>query len=43
MVTNLLKKYNRCTIIEFHSYSVEINKPYSGTIIPNKYFNRKEK
>ena len=24
-------------------YSVEINKPYSGTIIPNKYFSKKEK
>lgn len=86
IVTNILKKYNKCIIIDFHSfademveklfnisntpdiclgidniytdvklinftinhfnkygYSVEINKPYSGTIIPNKYFNRKEK
>jgi len=86
IVTNILKKYNKCIIIDFHSfsdemieklfntnnnpdicigidntytdkeltnltinhfkeygYSVEINKPYSGTIIPNKYFNKKEK
>ena len=86
MVTNLLKKYNRCIIIDFHSfsdemveklfditntpdicigtdntyvnekltnftvehfkkygYSVKINHPYKGTIIPNKYFNKKEK
>lgn len=84
-VTNLLKKYNRCIIIDFHSfsdemvkklfnivstpdicigidnnyvdeklanftfehfknygYSVELNHPYKGTIIPNKYFNKKE-
>jgi len=84
-VANILKKYNKCIIIDFHSfsdemvkklfdynnnpdicigidnnytnkiisdftiehfkkygYSVEINKPYSGTIIPNKYFNKKE-
>lgn len=84
-VTNLLKKYKKCIIIDFHSfsdkmtkkllntnnnpdicigidniytneeltnftithfkkygYSVEINQPYSGTIIPNKYFNKKE-
>ena len=26
-----------------YGYSVEINNPYSGTIIPNKYFNKKEK
>lgn len=86
IVTNLLKKYNKCIIIDFHSfsdemvkklfntnnnpdicigidnnytskklttitinhfkkygYSVEINKPYSGTIIPNKYINKNEK
>ncbi|MBQ8219073.1 MAG: N-formylglutamate amidohydrolase [Bacilli bacterium] len=86
IVTNFLKKYNKCIIIDFHSfsddmieklfntknnsdicigidnvytdekltnfttahfkkygYSVEINKPYSGTIIPNKYINKKEK
>ena len=86
MVTNLLKKYNKCIIIDFHSFSdemvkkvfninnnpdicigiddfytdkklidftvnyfkqygykVEINKPYTGTIVPNKYFNKKEK
>lgn len=86
MVTNILKKYNKCIIIDFHSfsddmveklfdvknnpdicigvdnvytnkelvkftvehfksynYSVKINEPYSGTIIPNKYFNKKEK
>lgn len=86
IVTNILKKYNKCIIIDFHSfsdgmveklfninnppdicigidntytdveltnftithfkkygYSVEFNKPYSGTIIPNKYFNKKEK
>lgn len=86
MVTNLLKKYNKCIIIDFHSfsdemvyklfnvakapdicigidntcvneelnnftmnhfkeygYSVEINYPYEGTIIPNKYFNKKDK
>lgn len=86
IVTNLLKKYNKCIIVDLHSfsdemarklfnsnnnsdicigidntytdekltnftinhfkkfgYSVEINKPYSGTIIPNKYFNKKEK
>ena len=86
IVTNILKKCNKCIIIDFHSfsdemveklfninntpdicigidniytdvelinftinhfkkngYSVEINKPYSGTIIPNKYFNKKEK
>lgn len=84
-VTNLLKKYNRCIIIDFHSfsdemvkklfnitntpdicigidntyfnekitnftikhfeeygYSVEINHPYKGTIIPNKYFNKND-
>jgi len=86
IVANLLKKHNKCIIIDLHSfsdemveklfnknnnpdicigidntytdkeltnltinhfkeygYSVEINKPYSGTIIPNKYFNKKEK
>lgn len=85
VVTNLLKKYNRCIIIDFHSfsdemvkklfnitntpdicigidnsyvnkkiinftiehfkqygYSVEINYPYKGTIIPNKFLNKKE-
>lgn len=85
IVTNLLKKYNKCIIIDFHSfsdemvkklfnitytpdicigidntytnkeltnftlhhfkeygYSVKINHPYKGTIIPNKYFNKKE-
>lgn len=26
-----------------YGYSVAINKPYAGTIIPNKYFNKKEK
>lgn len=26
-----------------YGYSIEINKPYSGTIIPNKYFNKTEK
>lgn len=33
------------TVMHFKSYgySVEINKPYSGTIIPNKYLNKKEK
>lgn len=84
-VTNLLNKYNKCLIIDLHSfseemveklfgahdcpdicigidsyytsnelleftknffinsgYSVKINYPYSGTIIPNKYINRKE-
>lgn len=86
MVTNILKKYNKCIIIDVHSfsdemvkklfnidnnpdicigidstytdeklinltithfkeygYSVDINKPYLGTIIPNKYFHKKEK
>lgn len=86
IVTNMLKKYNKCIIIDFHSfsdelveklfntnnnpdicigidntytgkelsnfiiahfkkygYSVGIDKPYSGTIVPNKYFNKKEK
>ncbi len=85
-VTNLLKKYNKCIIIDFHSfsdemikklfdintapdicigvdsiytdekltnitiehfqkygYSVAINNPYKGTIISNKYFNKKDK
>lgn len=85
IVTTILNKYNKCIVIDFHSfsdelveklfninnnpdicigidktytseeflnftinhfknygYSVEINKPYSGTIIPNKYFNKKE-
>jgi N-formylglutamate amidohydrolase len=85
-VTKILNKYNKCTIIDFHSYSdemvkhlfnvtdtpdicigtddfftnkelvdytvdhfkkygysVKINYPYSGTIIPNKYFNKKDK
>ncbi len=84
-VTEIIKKYNKYIIIDFHSYSdkmveklfnsknnpdicigvdsqytdkelvnltvchfkkygysVEINKPYSGTIIPNKYLNKKE-
>lgn len=86
LVTNILKKYNRCIIIDFHSfsdemvkklldidnnpdicigidkfytdalltnftvnhfkkygYSVEINKPYSGTMLPTKYFNKHDK
>ena len=86
IITNLLKKYNKCIIIDFHSfsdemtkklfnintnpdicigidsnyinndlinftinhfkcygYSIEINKPYSGTIIPNKYFYKNDK
>ena len=86
IVTNSLKKYKKCIIIDFHSYSdemvkklfnidhntdicigvdknytdekllnftikhfekygytVDINKPYSGTIIPNKYYNKKER
>ena len=86
IVTNLLKKYNKCIIIDFHSfsdemikklfdintapdicigvdsiytdekltnitiehfkkygYSVAINNPYEGTIISNKYFNKKDK
>ena len=85
IVANLLKKHNKCIIIDLHSYSdemveklfnknnnpdicigidntytskeltnftithfknygysVSINKPYSGTIIPNKYFNKKK-
>ena len=85
IVTNLLKKYNKCIIVDLHSFSdemvkklfnitnnpdicigidstytneelinltihhfkeygykVEINYPYKGTIIPNKYFNKKE-
>ncbi len=85
MVTNILKKYNKCMIIDFHSFSdemvktlfhidntpdicigtdeyytnqklihftiehfkkygftVEINNPYIGTIIPNKYFKKKK-
>lgn len=85
-VTNILKKFNKCIIIDLHSFSdemveklfdmnsnpdicigidktytdekliyltvnhfkeygfsVEINKPYSGTIIPNKYINKTEK
>ena len=85
MVTEIIKKHNKCIIVDFHSYSdemveklfncknnpdicigidniytdkklsnftinhfkkygysVEINQPYSGTIIPNKYFNKKE-
>lgn len=84
IVTNILNKYHKCIIIDFHSYSdimvnrlfnstnnpdicigidsfytddklteltinhfkkygysVEINKPYSGTIIPNKYLNKR--
>ena len=83
--TDILNKYGKCIIIDFHSYSdemveklfnrnnnpdiclgvdsfytdqnlinmtvehfkkydysVEINKPYSGTIIPNKYINKKD-
>ena len=86
ILTSILKKYNKCIIIDFHSfsdemieklfntnnnpdicigtdntytdkeltnhtinhfkeygYSIEINKPYSGTIIPNKCFNKTEK
>lgn len=86
IVTTKLKKYNRCLIIDFHSfsdvivnklfkidnnpdvcigadvfytdkkllnftinhfqeygYTVEVNKPYSGTIIPNKYFNKRDR
>ena len=82
-VSKILKKYNKCIIIDLHSfsdamtekffnsnnnpdicigtndiftnkeildftinhfkkygYTVEINKPYSGTIIPNKYINK---
>ena len=85
-VTNILKKHNKCVIVDFHSfsdemtrklfntnknpdicigidntytdveltyltinhfkeygYSIEINNPYSGTIIPNKYSNKTEK
>lgn len=85
MVTQIIKKYNKCIIIDFHSfsnemvgkilnaknnpdicvgvdntytdkklmeftinhfkkygYSVKVNKPYSGTMIPNKFFNKKE-
>ena len=84
VVTDKLKKYKKCIIIDFHSYSdtmvkklfnainnpdicigvdsfytddkltqltiehfrkygysVELNKPYSGTIIPNKYLHKK--
>lgn len=86
IVVNKVKKYGKCIVIDFHSYSddmvkklfgfvdnpdicigvdpfytnkeltnltishfkeygysVEINKPYSGTIIPNKYLNKKDK
>lgn len=85
IVTNALKKHDKCIIIDFHSYSdemvnklfnsinnpdicigtdlnytdkklinftvehfkeygysVEINKPYSGTMIPNKFFCKNE-
>ena len=85
VVSEILKKHNKCIIVDFHSYSdemveklfnsknnpdicigvdntytdkelidftidhfkkygysTEINKPYSGTIIPNKYLNKKE-
>lgn len=85
-VTDILNKYDRCIIIDFHSfsdemvgklfgikstadicigtdeyytdknlldftidyfqkcgYSVNINTPYSGTMIPNKYFNKRDK
>lgn len=86
VVTNILNRYDKCTIIDFHSYSdemvktlfnitdtpdicigiddlytdkklfdvtikhfekcgysVRVNYPYSGTIVPNKYFYKKEK
>jgi len=86
IVTTMLHKYNRCILVDFHSfsdemvkklfsvssnpdiciginenytdekliqftvnhflkygYSVSINTPYSGTMIPNKYFNKQEK
>ena len=38
------KKLSNFTMNHFkkYGYSVEINQPYSGTIIPNKYFNKKE-
>ena len=85
IVTNIIKKHNKCIIIDLHSYSdelveklfgsnnnpdicigideaytdekllkftfdyfrkkgysVEFNKPYSGSMIPNKYLNKKE-
>lgn len=85
VVTDILNKYNKCLIIDLHSYSdemvkklfnsddnpdicigtdyiytdkslidftinhfkkygysVAINKPYSGTIIPNKYYNKND-
>lgn len=85
IVSDMLRKYNKCLIIDLHSfsdeivkklfnidnnpdicigidniysdktlvnltiehfkkygYSVEINKPYSGTIIPNKYYNKRD-
>lgn len=84
-VTEIIKKHNKCIIVDFHGYSdtiikkifnasdspdicidtnsfytddilinltidhfkkygysIEINKPYSGTIIPNKYLNKKD-
>ena len=86
IITNILKKHNKCIIVDLHSfsdemvkklfnsdnnpdicigtddiytnkkianftfeyfkkcgYSVEFNQPYSGTMIPNKYFNKKDK
>ncbi len=85
IVTNIINKYNKCLIIDLHSYSdemvlklfnsidnpdicigtdsiytdkelinytinhfqkygykVSLNKPYCGTIIPNKYLNKKD-
>ena len=38
------KKIMEFTINHFekYGYSVKINKPYSGTMIPNKFFNKKE-
>lgn len=85
MTTNILNKYDKCLLIDFHSfsdemvqklfnseknpdiclgtdefytdnnliditikhfkkygYSVQLNHPYSGTIIPNKYINKKD-
>jgi len=44
------KKYNNSSLTNFtiehfkkYGYSVEINRPYKGTIIPNKYLNKNNK